>query len=365
MIMLRTESLCLRQGTFVLRNVNLDCAEGECLALLGASGSGKTTCLEIMTGLRRADSGRVWIGGRDVTALPPESRSVTYLPQDVALFPHLSVRDNILFPARMRGLPPDADRLDLLVDILGIAPLLRRSDVRSLSGGESQRVAIARALMVPPRVLFLDECFGSLDAPLRRRLARQFRDLREITGTTTVMVTHDTEEACLMADRLAVMHRGTVQQIGTPAELRAQPATIQVAEFLGMHNILPVRQCERRNSCWRCDVGGIELSVPVRDEASPPPNWLGFFAWDVLPFKTELSGANRVGGNRLRLTVVDCVPHGSVALLRLSTEQRGRAILEAQWHDRRDPLPARNEVVEVYVSTERIHAFSDGTFPGD
>lgn len=365
MTMLRAESLCLRQGTFVLHNVNLDCSESECLALLGASGSGKTTCLEIMAGLRRADSGRVWINGREVTGVPPESRAVSYLPQDVAIFPHLSVRDNILFPARMRRLRPDADRLDRLCDMLGIVSLLRRNDVRSLSGGESQRVAIARALMVPPRVLFLDECFGSLDAPLRRRLARQFRDLREITGTTTVMVTHDIEEACLMANRLAVMHRGTVQQIGTPAELRARPATRHVAEILGMHNILPVRQCERRNSCWRCDVGGVALSIPVRDEAASPPNWLGFFAWDVLPFETKLAEAGSDGCNRFRLTVVECTLHGSVALLRLSTEPRGQTIFEAYWHAGHDPLPARNECVEVYVAAERIHAFSEVALPGD
>ena len=143
-MMLRAESLTVRQGLFHLNDVSLDCAAGGCLALVGASGSGKTTCLEIMSGLRRADSGRVWIDGCDVTAVPPEQRGVSYLPQDVALFPHLSVRENIRFPARMRRLTLDGGQLNQLCDMLGIASLLDRADVRSLSGGEAQRVAIAR-----------------------------------------------------------------------------------------------------------------------------------------------------------------------------------------------------------------------------
>jgi ABC-type Fe3+/spermidine/putrescine transport system ATPase subunit len=283
MATLRTESLVFRQGDFVLGGVSLECPVGDCLALLGPSGSGKTTCLEIMAGLRAADSGRVWIDGRDVTGLPPERRAVSYLPQDVALFPHLSVRDNILFPARMRRIAPDVERLQRLCGTLGILPLLDRADVRSLSGGEAQRVAIARALLVPPRVLFLDECFGSLDAPRRRRLARQFRDLREATRTTTVMVTHDLDEACLMADRLAVLHRGTLEQTGTPDELKQRPATVQVAELMGMHNIWPVQACQRSDASWRCDMGGFELLVMRRTESAVPPQTLGFFAWDVQP----------------------------------------------------------------------------------
>jgi ABC-type Fe3+/spermidine/putrescine transport system ATPase subunit len=383
MATLRTESLVFRQGDFVLGGVSLECPVGDCLALLGPSGSGKTTCLEIMAGLRAADSGRVWIDGRDVTGLPPERRAVSYLPQDVALFPHLSVRDNILFPARMRRIAPDVERLQRLCGTLGILPLLDRADVRSLSGGEAQRVAIARALLVPPRVLFLDECFGSLDAPRRRRLARQFRDLREATRTTTVMVTHDLDEACLMADRLAVLHRGTLEQTGTPDELKQRPATVQVAELMGMHNIWPVQACQRSDASWRCDMGGFELLVMRRTESAVPPQTLGFFAWDVqpkmglapkmrlapehgclvpVPFSAIPSAANV---NLLRGRVADCVRQGPVVVLRLAMENAPQLFLEAYWHDNRQPQPARGDWIEVQVHAQQIHSWSSTKEPGD
>ncbi len=361
MAMLRAESLVVRQGEFLLGGVSLACPAGDCLALIGPSGSGKTTCLEILAGLRAADAGRVWIDGRDVTDVPPERRSVSYLPQDVALFPHLSVRDNILFPARMRRIAPDTERLHRLCDTLGILPLAERTDVRSLSGGETQRVAIARALLVPPRVLFLDECFGSLDGPLRRRLARQFRDLREATRTTTVMVTHDIDEACLMADRLAVLDRGTLQQIGTAEDLKARPATVQVAELMGMHNILPVQSCRRCGGYWHCDVGGFELSASCRPEETGSPQFLGFFAWDVHPQKTLAPGSGHV--NSLIGRVLDCLRQGPVATLRFSTDGPPNVSLEACWYDGAHAQPARGESVELYICADRIHTWPSGGRP--
>lgn len=381
MATLRAESLVVRQGDFLLRHVSLDCFEGDCLALLGPSGSGKTTCLEIMAGLRVADDGRVWIDNCDVTSLPPESRAVSYLPQDVALFPHLSVRDNILFPARMRGIEHDAKRLQRLCDALGILSVLDRADVRSLSGGEAQRVAIARALLVPPGVLFLDECFGSLDAPLRRRLARQFRELREATGTTTVMVTHDLDEACLMADRLAVLHCGTLQQTGTADELKQRPATVQVAELMGMHNIWPVQACHPSGEFWRCDMGGFELLVARRTESAVPPQTIGFFAWDVQPnmglapvhgcpvhvpsleatVPVSTSAISSTAGiNLLRGRVADCMRQGPVVVLRLAMENAPQVVLEASWHDNRQLPSARGDWIEVQVFAEEIHSWPSG-----
>ncbi len=361
MTMLRAESLRLRQGNFLLRDVSLDCDQGQCLALLGHSGSGKTTCLEILAGLRRVDSGRVWIGGREATNVPPEQREVSYLPQDVALFPHLSVRENILFPARMRRLAPDGHRLRRLCEMLEIVPLLDRPDVRSLSGGEAQRVAIARALIVPPRVLFLDECFGALDAPRRRRLARQFRDLRQMTGTTTVMVSHDAEDAFLMADRLAVLHQGSLQQIGEPGELLRQPATVEVAELLGMQNILPLRSCQPGDGHWRCDLGNFELLVPLTPNRFAAPSHVGFFSWDVSPAAAGNFGEQQ--SNRLRLRVVDSERRGHEVRLRLRTDQPPSLVIEASWHESLGPAAARGDWVEVQVPLAKIHAWpatSDG-----
>lgn len=379
MAALRTESLAVRQGDFVLHDVSLACPEGDCLALLGPSGSGKTTCLELMAGLRRVGAGRVWFDDRDVTGVPPERRGVSYLPQDVALFPHFSVRDNILFPARMQRIAPDIERLEELCGTLGILPLLDRANVRSLSGGEAQRVAIARALLVPPDVLLLDECFRALDAPLRRRLARQFRDLRETTRTTTVMVTHNLDEACLMADRLGVLHRGRLQQLGTPDELRRRPATVHVAELMGMHNIWPVQACQRSAGAWRCDMGGFELCVLRRSATAAPPQTVGFFAWDVqrqvgvgpppgcpIPGSfPALPDAANVHLNLLRGRVADCVRHGPIVMLRLAMEKAPRVLLEAWWHDDGSLQPARGDWIGVQVHAQQIHSWPDGDESGD
>ena len=354
MTMLHTESLHLALGEFVLEDVTLSCAAGECLALLGPSGSGKTTCVEIMAGLRRPDSGRVWINDRDVTGSAPERRDISYLSQDVTLFPHLSVRRNILFPAHVRSLKPDEDRLHRLCEMLEIEHLLDRRDPNSLSGGEAQRVALARALLVPPLVLFLDECFGSLDTPLRRQLAWQFRTMREATKTTTVMVTHDTEEACIMADRLAILHRGVMRQVGTPAELHRRPATVEVARFLGMQNILPVRLCQRHADGWRCDIGGIELLLPTADVNDPMPAHVGFFTHDV-----ELAAAE--GGTPRddlvslgTLFVVESLPVRHALTLRLSLPHNPGLLIEAEWRGEQARAVRRGEAFEVRLPASRL-----------
>lgn len=367
-MMLRAESLTIRQGSFVLNEVSLDCAAGESLALVGASGSGKTTCLEIMAGLRRADSGRVWIDGADVTTLPPERRHVAYLPQDTALFPHLSVKENIAFPARRRGIALDSARVNRVCDMLGITDLLDRRDIASLSGGEAQRVALARALALPPKVVFLDECFASLDPHLRRRLARQFRDLCSLTRTTAVAVTHDLTEACTMADRLAVLHHGSLRQVGTPDELYQRPATIEVARLLGMHNILPVHRCRADDGCWRCDVGGFELLVPRRWASPAPPQWIGFYGWDAAAAEAEAGPRHALnwntgeGSNVLRLRVLERRRHGPSAVLRLCPESRPQSAIEVHCPiDRFDGLPSPAALVALRIPPERIHAWGSAT----
>ena len=220
--MIRVESLSARFGDFQLRDITLDVEAGSSLVVLGPSGAGKTLLLETVLGLRRMQQGRVLIDGRDVSSLPPEERGVSYLPQDVALFPHLSVRKNILFGAGARQFKHDASvELAKLVRLLDIGRLLDRRDVRSLSGGEAQRVALARALVVRPRILLLDECFSSLDVPLRRQLREEFRQLRHSLDVTVALVTHDQEEAFLLGDQVAVLMTGgwskwTRRSVSTP-----------------------------------------------------------------------------------------------------------------------------------------------------
>ncbi len=237
--MIRAEGLCVRFGTFRLDGIDLRVSPGESFFVLGPSGAGKTLLLEALLGIRRPAAGRVFLGDRDVTLLPPEQRRVAYVPQDLALFPHLSVRDNLRFGLAARGRPPpDADaRIAQWVDLLDLGEVADRKDVSTLSGGERQRVALARALVTEPRVLFVDEPFSSLDAALRRRLQVEFRQLQQRLGVTVIQVTHDPEEAFLMADRMAILMGGRIEQAGRPADLYNRPANLRVARFLMLQNL--------------------------------------------------------------------------------------------------------------------------------
>lgn len=241
--MIRVDDLNVSVGNFNLHGVNLELREGGCLAILGPSGAGKTLLLETAMGARRPDRGRVLINGRNITDLPPEWRRIAYIPQDLALFPHLSVRRNITFgltsAAARRGA---GEALDRIVAMFNIEHILNRRDIGTLSGGEKQRVALARALIVQPRVLFLDEPFTALDAATRADLLRSLRSLRQTLNTTIFFVTHDLDEACFLADEVAIMMRGRIVEHGPRDRVFRQPRTTAVARFLNIRNILPLEQ---------------------------------------------------------------------------------------------------------------------------
>ncbi|MBL1217760.1 MAG: ATP-binding cassette domain-containing protein [Planctomycetes bacterium] len=241
--MIRVTGLTVRRGSFVLEGIDLEVPAGHSFVLLGPSGAGKTQLIETIMGLNRPVSGQVIVAGQDVTALAPERRRIGYLPQDLGLFPHLSVIDNILFGPRVQQLDQAQarDRLDRLVGLLGLEPFLGRRSIAQLSGGEKQRVALARALVVEPRVLFLDEPFASLDQMLRRELQLQFRALQQTLGVTFFFVTHDLDDAALLGDQIGVLMGGKLVQTGTVGEVFGQPATAEAARFLMWRNLVQGR----------------------------------------------------------------------------------------------------------------------------
>jgi sulfate transport system ATP-binding protein len=228
-------------GSFrAVDNVSLDVDTGSLVALLGPSGSGKSTLLRLIAGLEDADAGRVWITGEEATTRSVQERQVGFVFQHFALFKHRNVRQNVGFGLELRGWKHEAirRRVDELLELVQLQGFGNRYPSQ-LSGGQRQRVALARALAVQPRVLLLDEPFSALDAKVRKELRAWLRNLHDEMHVTTVIVTHDQEEAMEVADRIVVMNHGKIEQIGNPAEIYDQPASPFVMSFVGAVNVLP------------------------------------------------------------------------------------------------------------------------------
>jgi putative spermidine/putrescine transport system ATP-binding protein len=219
--------------------IDLEIAEDEFFTMLGPSGSGKTTCLRMIAGFERPDAGRIELGGRDVSGLPPHERDVNTVFQDYALFPHMSVGDNVAYGLKVKRVNSD-ERRRRVAEALDMVRLGGYEDRRpaQLSGGQRQRVALARALVNRPSVLLLDEPLGALDLKLRQQMQHELRTLQQEVHVTFVYVTHDQEEALTMSDRLAVFNDGRIEQIGAPAEVYEHPANEFVAGFVGVSNIV-------------------------------------------------------------------------------------------------------------------------------
>lgn len=225
-----------------LDGLTLHIEPSELVALLGPSGCGKTTALRILAGLDDATSGTVSVGGRDVSRVPANKRDMGMVFQAYSLFPHLTVLDNVAFGLKMRG-KGKLERISRAVDMLDLVGLgaHKAKYAHELSGGQQQRVALARALAIQPRVLLLDEPLSALDAKVRAQLRDEIRRVQLEVGITTLFVTHDQEEALAVADRVGVMNQGRLEQLATPADLYATPATPFVAEFVGLNNKVPVQ----------------------------------------------------------------------------------------------------------------------------
>ena len=258
------DGIAKKFGEYVaLRDVTLSVDAGEFVCFLGPSGCGKTTLLRIIAGLERQNLGVVRMAGRDVSALPPKLRNYGIVFQSYALFPNLSVARNIAYGIEARKMSKaDIDRrVDELLELMGL-PRHKHKYPAQLSGGEQQRVALARALAPSPSLLLLDEPLSALDARVRQSLRREIRDLQRRLGVTTIMVTHDQEEALAMADRIVVMNHGVVEQVGTPVEVYMRPGSRFVARFVGQMNFISATACEEAG---RVQVGDTILRYPARE----------------------------------------------------------------------------------------------------
>lgn len=252
-------------GTSVLKGIDLTVASGEFVSLLGPSGCGKTTLLRCIAGLESPNGGTIEIAGQDVTKLPPEKRHLGMMFQSYALFPHMSVVENVRFGLRMAGDKPKAEQKELAMRALErvqMAHLANRAPAQ-LSGGQQQRVALARAIAFEPRVLLLDEPLSNLDARLREDMQIELKELHRSLGLTTVFVTHDQEEAMSLSDRIVLMNGGVVEQEGAPAELYGSPQTPFAADFIGAANLLPAQRVGSAAT-----LSGTDLSIPISGEGA-------------------------------------------------------------------------------------------------
>ena len=231
--------------TDVVRDLSLDVARGEFLTLLGPSGSGKTTALMMLAGFERPDGGQILLDGQDITRTAPHRRNIGVVFQSYALFPHMSVAQNVAFPLEVRGLSRATrqERVARALDMVRLAAFGDRLPGQ-LSGGQQQRVALARALVFEPRLVLLDEPLGALDRTLREEMQAEIRHLHAALGVTMLYVTHDQQEALRLSDRIAVLASGSLRQVGTPQQLYEEPADAFVAGFLGESNFLPGRVAE-------------------------------------------------------------------------------------------------------------------------
>ena len=259
-------------SVIALDRVSLEIASGEFFALLGPSGSGKTTCLRLIAGFDQPDSGQVLLEGRDVTDVPPFDRDVNTVFQDYALFPHMSVAENVAYGLRVRGIAASERRRRALemLELVRLGDFAERRP-NQLSGGQKQRVALARALINRPRVLLLDEPLGALDLKLREEMQAELKGLQQRLGITFVFVTHDQGEALSMADRVAVFSGGRIEQLDTPRGLYMRPRTGFVASFVGSANVVSGELAERITGSRRAFAIRPEL-IEIRSAEGPPPD---------------------------------------------------------------------------------------------
>jgi spermidine/putrescine transport system ATP-binding protein len=297
--------------------IDLDIAEGEFFTMLGPSGCGKTTTLRMIAGFVEPDAGRILLHGADVTGVPPNRRPVNMVFQQYALFPHMSIYDNVAFGLKMKRVPRD-DRADRIRDILRVVELEGYEDrrPRQLSGGQQQRVALARALVNNPEALLLDEPLGALDVKLRKQMQVELKRIQGELGTTFVYVTHDQDEALAMSDRIAVMNGGRVEQVGTPREVYERPETTFVADFVGSLNTLELAIDEL--------VGDFAVARFAEGERVVVRGNAALAAGDrirvgVRPERVRIGAADGDGGSRLAGVVAEIVYLGMYTQIHIDT----------------------------------------------
>jgi spermidine/putrescine transport system ATP-binding protein len=344
---LELRAVTKRFGDFVaVDSLDLSLAPGEFLTLLGASGSGKTTTLRMIAGFEHPEAGEILMDGRPITALPPYQRDLNTVFQQYALFPHMTVRENVGYGLRMRRTSREeiASRVAAALEMVQLGHLGDRAP-RQLSGGQQQRVALARALVNRPRVLLLDEPLGALDLKLRKEMQLELKHLNRKLGITFLYVTHDQEEALTMSDRIALMRNGRIEQLDPPQAMYDRPASRYVADFIGETNLLGGSAARRLGDSARLTIAGHEFDAPAASGVQDgEPAWLALRPEYLRP------AGDGTPGPRLSVTVLEAIFTGQVT--RVYTTLEDRTPLVMHW-PAGEALPASGTTLTVTWSRER------------
>lgn len=347
--MIKLCNVSKRLGDFSLNNINLRVEDNEYFVILGPTGTGKTVILEIIAGMYRPDQGEIWINGSNVTAEYPELRSIGFVYQDYMLFPHLNVQENILFALKLKKAPAIEmnQKLNKITSLLNIGHLLKRCP-STLSGGEQQRVAIARALIAEPQVLLLDEPLSALDPRSKEVFQQELKKIHQQIQTTTIHITHDFNEALVLADRMGIMHKGEIVQVGSPEEVFQKPKSQFVAEFVGMENIFSGDLIESTGNKY-VRIGSVDIRVVsslngrVRVAIRPE---------DIIIASDKLSSSAQ---NAVPAQIIEIIPWGYFFKVVMDADIKLVAFVTRQAHDELKLVPGKH--VWAVFKTTAVHLF--------
>jgi putative spermidine/putrescine transport system ATP-binding protein len=345
-------------GTFVVTEFNLTVRQGEFLTLLGPSGSGKTTCLMMLAGFEGVSSGEIFLDGRPLSGVPPHKRGIGMVFQNYALFPHMTVAENLAFPLQARGVrkPEIRERIQKALAMVRLEGLGQRRP-QKLSGGQQQRVAVARALVFEPELVLMDEPLGALDKQLREEMQYEIKRIHETLGVTVLYVTHDQNEALTMSSRIAVMQKGRVQQIAGPRELYESPANLFVAQFVGENNCVAgttIRSEGRYRSVRVADGSVVRAVVLGRDITTDVTLWLR-------PERIEISPSRSVE-NHFEAVASDVIFRGDH--LRIQVRLFGQEIIVKVPNATQTSRVERGEKVKVGWGADDCWVLEQASGPG-